>query len=83
MKKKYYWLTTSNQSNFKDLKVDPQKRFSEDINLREGALWFYDSESDEAKAFLKEVRSFLKKLYCEKYNHKDRAIWMNDDWING
>lgn len=77
-KKPYYWLTTSNQSDFQSLKVDSVNRTSLEKHLND-CLWFEDNEKEIAKAFLRDVKIELKKIY-EKYGKK--ATWMTDEWIN-
>ena len=77
--KVYYWLTTPNCSHIRDIKVCPNSKASDKKNLYD-SLWFNDEK--EAKEFLKSLKSFLRDQYCNKYNHKDRAEWMTEEWIN-
>lgn len=43
-----------------------------------GCLWFKDDEIDLANTFLKKLKEFLRKEYPFV---KDRASWMNDEWL--
>lgn len=76
--KKFYWLTTDSQSNYRSLKIEPVKRTAFEKHMGD-CLWFEDNEGDMAKAFLKDVKLAIKSTY-ERYGKK--ATWMTSEWIN-
>ena len=73
----FYWLTVTNQSLIKSLTVNPKSKPAEIKNMK-GCLWFKDDEIDLANTFLKKLKEFLRKEYPFV---KDRASWMNDEWL--
>lgn len=82
MKDKYFWLTSTNQSDMTSLKISPKNRSAELKNLDGKAIWFKDSEIDEAKMFLKDLKKCIRDLYCNKYNKANRATWMTNSWVD-
>lgn len=72
-----FWLTTTNQSNFKSLKVNPNSPSGTKGNMG-SCLWFYDSEQEQANCFLRSLKAFIKSTYP----YPDRAKWLTDDWVN-
>ena len=70
------WLTTTNQSNFKSLKVKPESPPSTKGDM-DGCLWFYDSEQEQANCFLRSLKAFIKSIYP----YHERAEWLTDDWV--
>lgn len=78
MKRTFLWITSDYQSKFSTLKV--KKDRVEDCNLQ-NMIWFEDHEITEANEFLLELKKYIKYLYCEKYHHSDRVLWMDDEWL--
>ena len=80
MKKKVsYWLTVPGCSHIKDITIKPKSKPAIIDDLHD-ELWL-DTEK-EANDFLKDLKKYLRDSYCNKYNHKDRADWMTEEWIN-
>lgn len=76
----FYWLTVPNSSDISNIEIEPSNRKSERVNLKD-CIWFEDSEREEATQFLKELRNYMRELYCSKYGHQDRAEWMTEKWV--
>lgn len=81
MSEKFFWLTTETQSNMKTLKIKTADNSQERTNT-DGEIWFEETEEEEAKMFLKDLKYYMRYLYCCKYGKVDRASWMNDVWLN-
>lgn len=81
MEEMFYWLTSSNQHDMSSLKMNTTRTAAQG-NLEGKAVWFKESEEKEARLFLKDLKYYMRYLYCCKYGKVDRASWMNDDWIN-
>lgn len=76
MNGKYIWITVSTNPSFKSIHVH-QAEECNDENLMHSALWFKPAEIDEAKRLVKAIKSAI----CRNYNHKDRAQWLNEEWV--
>lgn len=81
MSEKFYWLTSETQSNMKTLKIKTADNSQERINA-DGEIWFEETEEDEAKMFLKDLKYCMHYLYCFKYGKAARATWMDNNWLN-
>lgn len=75
MKNKYIWITIPNCCHFKELKHIAKS--AEEKNMNE-ELWFEMDESEEAESFVRD----MKKWIVDNYPHKERAIWLNDEWVD-
>ena len=71
------WLSTSNQGKIETLTIKPKSPPADEAKM-DGYLWFKDEEEYEAKVFFKKLKKFLEK----NYKHKERAPWLNDDWVD-
>ncbi len=73
-KRTYYWLTTNYQGHFDSLKINSQiPTNKKDLS---SYLWFENKE--QAEKFLNDIKKQFKDLYYNKYQLKDRALWMKD-----
>lgn len=78
MSKAKYWLTSSQFTNFEDLKMRPKDGHLADVNDCKSCLWFFPDEVIEAQTFY----IGLKKWIYENYPFKERLLWLNKDWAN-
>lgn len=81
MKERFYWLTSETQSDMRTLKIKVKDNLQEKTNT-EGEIWFDETEEEEAKMFLKDLKHCMHYLYCCKYGKANRATWMDNDWLN-
>jgi len=77
--KQYCWLSVEHSTHVKGLKI--QNESVKALNHLYEHIWFNLDEMDEAMEFLRDVKDYLRYLYCYKYKHEDRADWMTKDWV--
>ena len=75
MKKNIIWITVPNSCYFRRLKKEDDAAEEKDMN---DCLWFEKEEAEEAELFVRN----LKKWIVENYHHKERAIWLNNKWVD-
>ena len=74
MTKNYKWITVPGSCHFKELKIEDGS--AEEKNMND-CLWFEKEEAEEAELFVRGLKKWIE----ENYHHKERAIWLNDEWV--